>query len=274
MIRIFYLFFLINSCIGYSFARQQLSDQKTTESFIYSKHWLDKLPLTKKQDLLLIHDLFIISFNLEKKFPAWITYQLSPNLVWGDLKAARKYIPDPLLPKQHSLNSKDHKGASNCDGKHSGYDKGHLAPVGSFKASPYIYQAQYLSNIVPQKRNLNQGPWKKLEELTRAFVKKGNIVHILAGPIFGKEGRNKTAPCWKAAQGKITEVPAAYWKIVAFKQKSKIKACTVWMPQGIKYRKDHPKKYQVKLTDIEEETGLVFFQETTKNISSDCKFLF
>ena len=275
----FSLFLLINLSIKNSFAKQQTDpaliqpEQKIAGTLFYSKHWFGTIPLIKKQNPTLIHDLFVISFDVEKKFPLWIAYQLSPNLVWGDLKAERKYISDPLLPKKHSLSFKDYKGASNCDGKHSGYDKGHLAPLGSFKASPYIYQAQYLSNIVPQKRNLNQGPWRKLEELVRAFVKKGNVVKILTGPLYGKEGKNKSAPCWKAAQGKITEIPVSYWKIIAFKQKAKIKACSVLMPQTAS-KKDHPEKYQVIRKDIEKETGLKFFTETKQSISSDCQFLF
>ena len=277
----FYGFLLINLFVKPSPAQQidkkvftKLAD-KNRETPIYSKHWLDKLPSLKKHNPLLIHDLFLISFDLDKKFPSWIAYQLSPGLVWGELKAKRKYVLDPLLSPQQSIHFKHYKGASNCDKKGSGYDKGHLAPLGSFKGSPYIYQAQYLSNIVPQKRNLNQGPWRALEESVRAFVKKGNVVKILTGPLFGKEGENKTAPCWKAGQGVIQEIPVSYWKIIAFRQKGKIKVCSVLMPQNISHRKAHPKKYQVKFEEIEKQTGLLFFSTTKQQaLLPACKFLF
>ena len=202
-----------------------------------------------------------------------MAYHLSPALVWGELKAERKYIQDPLLSPNHSLKFKDYKGASSCDGQGKGYDKGHLAPLGSFKASPYIYQAQYLSNIVPQTRKLNQGPWKTLEERVRNFVKKGNAVRILTGLFYGQEGKNKIPPCWKAAQGKLQEVPHSYWKIVAFKHKSKIKACSFLMPQKIKNQKDHPKKYMVRWEQIEQRTGLELFSDAKYSIISDCRFL-
>ena len=240
---------------------------------IYSRHWFGRLPLIKgDKNLLLIHDIFIISFDQEKKFPTWVAYRLSPDLVWGDIKADRKYIPDPLLGP--SLNFKDYKGASHCDGKKSGYDKGHLAPLGSFKASAFIYQAQYLSNIVPQSRALNQGPWRKLEERIRSFVKKGHSVRILTGPIYGKEGKDKIPPCWKAAQGKIQEIPHSYWKIVAFRKKSKIKFCPFLMPQKIKSRKETFTKYKAPLDQIEKKAGLDIFSGLKPSPLPDCEFLF
>lgn len=258
-----------------SFESLAVRSKQIQNTNVYSKHWFGKLPLPENsKNPLLVHDIFIISFDLEKKFPFWVAYYLSPAIVWGDLKARRKYVLDPLLFPAQSLSFKDYKGASNCDGKKAGYDKGHLAPVGSFKASAYAYQAQYLSNIVPQMRKLNQGPWRVLEEQVRDFVKKGNELRILTGPLFGKAGGNKTPPCWKAAQGKLEEIPVSYWKIVAFKHKSKIQTCAFIMPQNIKKQTDHPKKYMVKLDHIEQETGLSFFTETKKIIQQACRFLF
>ena len=239
---------------------------------LYSKHWFGQLPFFNK-NFILIHDIFIISFDAEKKFPTWIAYQLSPALVWGKLKAERKYKPDPLLSPQYSSSYKNYKGASNCDGRGKGYDKGHLAPLGSFKFSPFAYQAQYLSNIVPQKRKLNQGGWRVLEEKVRAFVKTGNEVRILAGPVYGQEGKDKVPPCWRAAQGQWEEIPKAYWKIVAFQKKSKIRFCPFLFLQKIKNSKDSPEKYIVELKQIEKKTGLKTFENTKKTIKSDCSFL-
>ena len=243
-------------------------------TIIRSKHWFGSLPLPKdNKNPLLIHDIFIISFDLEKKFPLWIAYHLSPALVWGNLKEERKYVLDPLLSPAQSLRFKDYKGASNCDGKKLGYDKGHLAPLGSFKASPFAYQAQYLSNIVPQTRALNQGPWRKLEEQVRSFVKKGNEARILTGPLYGKKGKNKLPPCWKAAQGQLQELPHSYWKIIASRHKSRIKICSFLMPQNLKSLKIHPKKYIVPLEKIEQKMGLDLLH-TKKPILPDCQFLF
>ena len=241
---------------------------------IYSKHWYGTLPTIDK-DLLLIHNIFIISFDLEKKFPTWVAYQLSPSFVWGHLKLKRKYILDPFLSPKESLSFKDYTGASHCDKtKGIGYDKGHLAPLGSFKGSVYAHQAQYLSNIVPQTKNLNQGPWRKLEEQVRAFVKKGHKVKILTGPIYGKEGEDKVAPCWKAVQKKLKELPLAYWKIISFKHKDQIKICSFLMPQKIKDKKTSPRKYQISLEQLEKSLEFNIFQNTKVPLETQCDFLF
>ncbi len=255
------------------FGKNSFAERKKIEansSPIHSKHWFWPLPWIKGNPLL-IHDIFIISFNLEKKFPSWIAYHLSPALLWGQIKAERKYVADPLLLPKQGLIYKNYKGSSRCDGKGPGYDKGHLAPLGSFKASPYIYQAQYLSNIVPQSRNLNQGPWRKLEERVRDFVRKGKELKILTGPIYGKEG-NKLAPCWKSAQGKLQEIPIAYWKAVAFKTSSQIHVCAFLMPQKAK-KSAVPQKYITGLKEIEKKTELTLLSNQ-KPILQSCKFLF
>ena len=277
----YFILFLVVFChisLAKKFSEPPFIQSKAAQNtIIRSKHWFGRLPLPKNnKNPLLIHDIFIISFDLEKKFPLWVAYHLSPMLVWGNLKEERKYVLDPLLSPAQSLSFKNYKGASNCDGKTSGYDKGHLAPLGSFKASPFAYQAQYLSNIVPQRRALNQGPWKQLEERVRSFVKKGNEVRILTGPLYGKEGKNKLPPCWKAAQGQLRELPHSYWKIIAFRHQSQIKVCSFLMPQKIKSRKrkDHLQKYRVKLEEIEQKMGLDLLRDTKQPVQTDCSFLF
>ena len=271
----FIAFLLTVSFTWVSFTKpkpQTLSANLNTTQKLYSKHWFGRLPLRNK-NFVLVHDIFIISFDTEKKFPTWVAYQLAPSLVWGQLKLERKYKPDPLLSTQYSSTYKHYKGASNCDGKKAGYDKGHLAPLGSFKFSPFAYQAQYLSNIIPQTKKLNQGPWRVLEEKVRAFVKKGNEVRILTGPVYGQEGKDKVPPCWKSAQGQWEEIPRAYWKIVAFQHKSKIKFCPFLMPQKVKNKRSSPKKYTVELEQIEKQTHLKLFEDTKKTIKPDCNFL-
>ena len=260
---LFYAFFILISFSAYGNSSKESLD-------IYSEHWFGKAPIRDKKDLLLIQDIFITSFNLNTKLPVWMAYKLSPSFVWGKLKAERKYKPNPLLSVSSALVYADWKGASNCDGNNkSGYDKAHLAPLGSFKSSLYAYQAQYLTNIVPQRRNLNQGPWRFLEEKVRAFTKRGHEVKVLTGPLY----RKKIAPCWKAAQGKITQVPSHYWKLIAFKKNNKIKLCSVLMSQNIGKR-ENPFKYRIKLKQLEEELGFKLFLEDKKQLKEDCQFLF
>lgn len=243
----------------------------------YSKHWFGEIPQDQEHAFqsqsLLIYDIFVISFDREKKFSRWVAYSLSPSVVWGFLKAERDYKKDQYLTSQQALTPQDYKGASQF-----GYDRGHLAPLGSFKGSVFIYQAQYTTNLVPQKRDLNQGPWRVLEEKVRAFVKKGHEVKILTGTLYGEKnyGKNykKTLPPWPTINGKVEQVPSGFWKIISFKKGSSLHVCSFLMPQDVQSRKTSPKKYRVHLKEIKKHSGLALFKGVSFSIKNECGFLF
>ena len=263
---------------------------------LLSHHWYGGLPVkSHPKNPILMHGIFTISYNLDRNLPTWVAYSLYPGLVSGNIQASRKYKADPLL--ENPVQFKNWNKASTCDGtvgRGKGYDKGHFAPVGSFKNSSLIYRAQYLSNITPQRPNLNQGVWNKLEQAIRSFVRKGNTVKILTGPFYEEEGE-KLPPCWKAAQGVFEEIPSAYWKIIVHQNKTKadcsfykkkvhkksceekIKAqtCGFFMSQDIKSRRDSIKKYEISYEDLEERLGFSLFDESIREkIKKDCSFLF
>ena len=249
-------------------AESASGEQSTVSAQIYSRHW-DDLPVYKPRqetkNILLIHDLFVLSFNPNKRLPDWMAYELSPSVVWGSLQEERKWKSDPLLPSFLSLTAQNYKGASQW-----GYDRGHLAPKGSFKGSVFAYQAQYMTNLVPQKRNLNQGPWRVLEETVRRFVLKGHSVKILTGPLYG----DKVLPVWPSAQGRLRQIPSGYWKIVSLKERGILNVCSFIMPQEISSRKTPLKKYKVKETEIEKRSQLLLFENYTGRMKENCKFLF
>ena len=229
----------------------------------------------------MIHHIFVISFNRMKGFPDWVAYELNPQIVWGELKAERVLKSDPLLKKalrsfpskvKESLTSKDYKGASSF-----GYDRGHLAPKGSFKGSLFAFEAQYMTNIVPQRRDLNQGPWRVLEERIREFVLRGNRVKVLTGPLYGevskgKKPYQKPLPPWPKAQGKIFQVPTGFWKMVFKKEKTQLKVCAFLMPQDLEGRKTSPKKFIVKIKHLQQYIPLANREE--HRWKEDCRFLY
>ena len=243
------------------------SEQSVVSAQIYSRHW-DALPIhgpgRETNNILLIHDLFVLSFNPKTRFPDWMAYELSPSVVWGSLQEERKWKSDPLLPSSLSLSARDYKGAAQW-----GYDRGHLAPKGSFKGSVFAYQAQYMTNLVPQKRNLNQGPWRVLEETVRQVVLKGYSVRILTGPLYG----DKAFPVWPAAQGRLRHIPSGYWKIISLKEKGALNICSFIMPQEISSRKTALKKYKVKIEEIEKRSQLLLFKNYKGQMRENCKFL-
>lgn len=248
----------------------------TAISSTFSRHWFGEIPTTlnktskTSKTSLLIHDLFIISFDNNKKFARWIAYQLSPGIMQGHIVAKRNYVPDSFLSKDVSLSKRNYRGAAKF-----GYQRGHLAPVGSFKNSRFIYQAQYLSNIAPQKKGLNQGPWHKLEQAIRAFVTQGNEIKILTGLLYGDTSygqayNSQARPLWPAVNGVIKILPSGFWKIVFFKAKNQVQVCSFLMPQEIKSKKSL-KKYVSSLAQLKKHTGLSLLKNV--KYQESCKFL-
>lgn len=80
--------------------------------------------------------------------------------------------------------------------------------MASFASSDYWPELNYLSNITPQDKDLNQGPWKDLEEAVRSDVAFRDSLYVITGPLF-------TRPM--ASLPKADEphrVPSAYFKVV------------------------------------------------------------
>lgn len=115
-------------------------------------------------------------------------YYLTPHETIGSLDLKRKWHNDPWLDENETLegtpkSKDDYKGAFD---QHQ-YERGHLAPLASFKGSRYAWQVNYYSNIVPQKKNLNGGPWKDLEEAVRKLVSRYGHVWVMTGPLYKTE---------------------------------------------------------------------------------------
>ena len=244
-----------------------------TSQALYSHHWHGEVPFytndSKRSYKILIHHSFIVRMNLKTHLVDWLAYELNPNLVWGLLKGKREFKTDPFLSKT-GISFEDYKGASQYN-----YDKGHLAPLGSFKGSSFSYELQYFSNIVPQKKKLNQKLLRYVEGLTRKFVRTGKAVKVLKGPLYAdsenaiKPYRTPPAP-WNVKKLKL--IPSGFWQIVSYVEERKLKVCSLIFPQEGLVKKSL-KKYKVNLKDISKYTGLVVFKNSKLKISEGCDFL-
>ena len=74
------------------------------------------------------------------------------------------------------------------DYRHSGYDRGHMAPNGDMPDAKSQWQSFALSNIVPQNANDNRNLWADIEFAVRELVLAGGDgVYVVTGPIFGPD---------------------------------------------------------------------------------------
>lgn len=149
------------------------------------------------------HDIYLLCNNGETKFADWVTYVVSPETISGSGKTTRCWKADPMLSPAETLEPADYKGAHAA--LHT--DRGHQAPLASFKGTSCWAETNYLSNITPQMSELNQGPWRLLEEHVRDLARQGYQVYVMTGPLY-----ERPMPTLPGAD-EPHRVPSGYWKI-------------------------------------------------------------
>lgn len=166
------------------------------------------LLLSPKQEQIVHHTGYIVSYNESLRLPNWVAYELTRQETQGNAKRSNRFIPDPMI-----------KGtiATNSDYLHSGYDKGHMAPAADMKwSSIAMKESFYFSNICPQHPELNRKKWKDLEDKIRDWAIEDSAIIIICGPIVDKTpkviGKNKVVipqQFFKAILSPFTQPPKA-----------------------------------------------------------------
>lgn len=130
----------------------------------------------------------------------WVAYKMTASEAAS--KAAKRsndFREDLAIPTG---------SATLADYRHSGYDRGHIAPAGDMSFSvKAMSDSFYMSNMSPQKPTFNRGVWKRLESLVRRFAIDEEIVYIVTGPILPQV---KTITI---GENKVT-VPTHYYKVI------------------------------------------------------------
>ena len=197
--------------------------------------------LAPQREQVIAHEGYTVSYNSLWCIPNWVAYELTAEEVDGDEPRGDDFVPDPLA-KGNTATTNDYK--------HSGYDRGHMAPAGDMKWSKTAMdESFYLSNICPQNKNLNKGDWKELEELARKWALEYGNIYIACGPIVADNhktiGQNNVA------------VPESFFKVFLRETNNR------WTTIGFLFENKAGNKklntYIRSIDEIEELTGIDFF---------------
>lgn len=184
--------------------------------------------------------------------PAWVIYRLTADEVTTKVASrSDDFKEDPDIPSG---------SATLTDYKHSGYDRGHLAPAGDMSYSVQtMSDSFYMSNMSPQKPNFNRQIWKKLESTVRKFAITEKDVYIVTGPILPK---TKTLTIGSNA----VTVPDAFYKVV-YDQTHPQKMIAFIVPNE---GSSAPlQNFTVTVDMVEEMTGLDFFSEVPQPLQEN-----
>ncbi|MBT4137486.1 MAG: DNA/RNA non-specific endonuclease [Candidatus Latescibacteria bacterium] len=208
---------------------------------------------TPETNNLIERSIYALSSNDDRKMADWVCYRLNVETVDGKVKTSRRWKVDPLLLDHETLEPSDYKDASAV----LKVDRGHQAPLASFKGTAHWKETNYLSNVTPQKSNLNQGPWRILEERVRVLVRKVQVVWVMTGPLF-----ERTMPILPHAD-EPHQVPSGYWKIICVQDHNDLSdlKVTAFIFEQETSRKSAVLNHQVSVDEIEKRSGLNFMHE-------------
>ncbi|MCJ8338044.1 MAG: DNA/RNA non-specific endonuclease [Pseudomonadales bacterium] len=175
----------------------------TANADVLSVHCPTGCPSNPADNDLVFGHLYALSNNPQTKFADWVAYEVSP-INFGT-SPGRVWLSDPLLNSARTLEKADYKGANSSALK---ADRGHQAPLAAFAGSRYWSELNRLSNITPQHKDLNQGPWKHLEEAVRRAATYDKSLFVITGPLFHQQ-----MPLLPDADESHV-VPAGYFKVI------------------------------------------------------------
>lgn len=125
---------------------------------------------------------FILSYNNRTLNPNWVAWHLCA-IDLGETDRTNTFRQDTELPKSwYAVRQTDYKFPA------YGFDRGHICPSADRTSNNEDNSMTFLmTNMVPQTPDNNRIVWGALEKLEREFVRQGNEVYIIAGPL-GKGG--------------------------------------------------------------------------------------
>lgn len=211
------------------------------------------------KDQIVKHHILVLANNSATKFADWVAYRIAPETLGSHCK--RKWSADPDIDSNDTLEPRDYKGIRAALQS----DRGHQAPLASLCGSPYWKEADYLSNITPQKTDLNEGAWERLENAERGLFSSGkvNAVYSLTGTLYER-------PMPGLPEAHVAQiVPSGYWKVIAIEKGGEVEAAAFVMDQLTPRGADYCGQ-RVSILEVEKRTHLKLFPNSPMpRLSSD-----
>lgn len=204
---------------------------------------------------------FTLGYDSQLSATRWSSWNVTKEWLGKSGRTQDRFVADPQLPKSW-------KKLSHNTYNKSGFDRGHLCPSEQRTASkPTNKTTFYLTNVLPQRPDLNQGVWRDMERWIVANVQdSGKDVYVIAGGIFS--GRKKL--------GRIIAVPDSCFMIAVVlnageglddvNTRSRVEA--VIMPNKLGIRRHRWWRYKRSVDAIERATGYDFLSAVPEHIQA------
>ena len=189
MIRFLFLFFLLST----SCSKQESTSSQTQIDNNSNTSLLNRV---RVDSLLVSNNIFQISYNEKYEQPNWVKYTVRDIVKNADRDGIEFYTVDSIYT------SDDNDYYSNR------WDRGHMAPAGSFNDSyENLYSTFSYINVALQYDDLNRGVWVDLEEQVRQWADELGDIDIEIYLEFGSS---------HIVLDTGAHVPTAFYKYVIF----------------------------------------------------------
>ena len=161
--------------------------------------------ISNPDNYLLEKPQYVLSYNRTQGKSNWVSWYLSSSYI-GLATRQNDFRPDASLPTGwYQVTNTDYTG--------SGFDRGHMTPSGDRTATiPDNSATFFMTNMIPQAPDNNQGPWEQLESYLRAQLNSNQEIYIISGS-YGIGGTGSTGGITNTVAGGKVIVPSQTYKI-------------------------------------------------------------
>ena len=206
----------------------------------YTPPGFNYLP-TSQDPAVVAHTHFVLSYSEAHEQAEWVAYELTPEEVRVNIARDGNFREDPDVPTG-SATLNDYRG--------SGYDRGHLAPVGDMNFDAVAMEESFfMSNISPQDPSFNGGIWSRLENQVRDWAAEKNGLYVVTGPVLGSSDR-------AIGDNQVT-VPNFFFKVLLDERGSDSRMIGFMLPN--RASREDLSTFVEKVDNIEAYTGIDFF---------------
>jgi endonuclease G len=183
------------------------------------------------------HSFYAVLYSSQLKDPLWTSYRLTRDMAKGGDIIGRyngKFVHQvglaPALQGDHD------------DYKSQPFDRGHMTPANDAIDMPHQTDTFVVTNIVPQRKPLNEQLWRFLEASVHQLAEQDGEVYIVTGPVFAPNpdsmhGIAVPADTFKAIFDPVRQIAIAY----------------------VATNEDAPRCAIVSLADLQQHTGIDVF---------------
>jgi len=182
-----------------------------------------------------------------RRVPEWVSYHLTRESLQGNASRRDNFRADQELAAGERSELADYRG--------SGFDRGHMAPAAAFKRSRAAMSATFLlSNIAPQRPQLNRRIWRRLEAQVREVAREQGSVWVVTGSLYldSDDPRRRI--------GDRVGVPTHFYKVIFAEPETGARAMYGFViPNDSTTIAGEPREYMFTVDHIEGLAELDFF---------------